>query len=281
MGTHDAVISHRRTAEGFVFRDLDDLPDEELDDLDEVEEISVELVVLALVGTTVVDDGLVERAYERALDRAGIAMSAEQRVVALGHIRRSLGRAEAEVFGELVGAAASAEGSERVDAATERRDERVARAVAEFDAAFAERAEREGIEAIPGAEAAIRRLRASGVRVALTTGLGRRTMEGILGALGWHDLADVVLCSDDVGRGRPCPDMALTALLRTRTSSVDSMIVVGDTVSDIASGLAAGAGVTVGVLTGAHDERALTMAGADAVIDSVVDLPTLLGLDGG
>lgn len=260
MSTHDIVVS-RRAAEQSAFHDLDDLPDEQLDDFDEVEEIEVELVVLALAGTTVVDDGLVEHAYERAMDRAGIATAAEDRVAALAFVRENIGRAKCDVFAELASD-----------------DDQAGRAVSEFEGAFFELAEREGLEAVPGAERTIRVLRESGVRVALTTGLTRRTMETILGALSWEGLADVVLCSDDVGRGRPYPDMALTALLRTGASCVDSMIVVGDTISDIESGLAAGAGVTVGVLTGWHDERALMLAGADAVIDSIADLPTLLGL---
>lgn len=261
MSTHDVVVSSRRAAEQFAFRDLDDLPDEQIDDLDEVEEIEVELVVLALAGTTVVDDGMVEHAYVLAMDRAGIATAAEARVSALEFVRENFGRAKGEVLRELAA------------------DEvQTARAVGEFEGAFSELAEREGLEPVPGAELTIRTLRENGVRVALTTGLTRCTMEAILGALSWNDLADVVLCSDDVQRGRPYPDLALTALLRTGTSSVDSMIVVGDTVSDIESGLAAGAGVTVGVLTGWHDERALTFAGADAVIDSIADLPALLGL---
>lgn len=44
------------------------------------------------------------------------------------------------------------------------------------------------------------------------------------------------------------------------------------------SGLRAGAGLVVGVLSGAHDEEELWDAGAHAVIDSVADLPELLGL---
>ena len=82
----------------------------------------------------------------------------------------------------------------------------------------------------------------------------------------------------DAGRGRPHPDLPLTALLRTETTSVDAMIVVGDTASDMQSGCRAGAGLVVGVLTGAHDEEQLTDAGAEEVLDSIVELPELLGL---
>ncbi|MGA0567508.1 HAD family hydrolase [Rathayibacter sp. KR2-224] len=283
MSTRDAIISSRRTVEELTFRDIDDLPNDELDDLDEVEEIEVELAVLALTGTTVVDDGLVERAYERALDRAGIATSAEERIAALACIRDNIGCDRADVFRHLVSASPhasttnSAAGGDEV--ATTDADDQASHAVSEFEAAFAELREREGVEAVPGAAVAIRELRASGVRVALISGFNSATTRAMLAELGWADLADVVLSSDDVPRGRPRPDLALTALLRCAGSAVERMIVVGDTVSDIESGLAAGAGVTIGVLTGSHDERSLADAGADAVIDSIADLPALLGLD--
>ena len=73
----------------------------------------------------------------------------------------------------------------------------------------------------------------------------------------------------------------LTALLRTRASSVASVVVVGDTASDVLSGRAAGAGLVVGVTTGAHSREQLLAAGADVVLDSVRELaglPQLAGL---
>ena len=87
-----------------------------------------------------------------------------------------------------------------------------------------------------------------------------------------------MLTPADAGRGRPHPDMPLTALLRTETSSVEAMVVVGDTVSDMQSGTRAGAGLVIGVLSGAHGEEQLLAAGADDVISSVAELPELLGL---
>ncbi|MFP3381067.1 HAD hydrolase-like protein, partial [Bacillus sp. SIMBA_069] len=86
----------------------------------------------------------------------------------------------------------------------------------------------------------------------------------------------ITLSREDAGRGSPFPDLALTALLRAGASSVEGMVVVGDTPSDIAAGVAAGAGLVVGVLTGRYDEQALLDAGADAVLPSVADLPELL-----
>ena len=67
---------------------------------------------------------------------------------------------------------------------------------------------------IDGAAEAITRLRDAGVKVALTTGFSGTTQEKLLAALGWQSLADLVLAPGDGVRGRPYPDLILTALIR-------------------------------------------------------------------
>lgn len=215
-----------------------------------------ELVVLDMAGTTVVDDGLVEGAFARAWDR--VRATDDGREAALEHVRATMGQSKIEVFRAIT-------------------DEETAQALnVQFEAAFRELIDEGRCEAIPGAEDAIRMLRDRGLRIAFTTGFSRATAEAILASLGWSDLADVVLTPADAGRGRPAPDLPLTALLRTATSSVAAMVTVGDTESDAASGRAAGAGLVVGVLTGSRDEGKLLAAGADVVLTSVVDLPAQL-----
>jgi phosphoglycolate phosphatase-like HAD superfamily hydrolase len=72
--------------------------------------------------------------------------------------------------------------------------------------------------------------------------------------------------------------MVLTALLRTGAADdVRQIAVAGDTSYDMLSGVRAGAGVVAGVLTGAHDADALRAAGATHVLDSVAQLPGVLG----
>lgn len=223
--------------------------------------VEVELVVFDMAGTTVRDDGLVERAFVLAADRTGITSSPEQREEAIDYVRETMGQSKIEVFRALTG---------DEDAAV--------RANEAFELAYSELVASVGVEAIPGAAEVMRELREGGVKVALTTGFSRVTLDALLDALGWHDIADVTLAPSDAGRGRPFPDMPLTALLRTGTTNVGAMVVIGDTASDMLSGVNAGAGLVVGVLSGAHDEDALEEAGADAVITSVADLPDLLGL---
>ena len=82
-----------------------------------------------------------------------------------------------------------------------------------------------------------------------------------------------------MGRGRPFPDLNLTALLRLGGSDVAALATVGDTAFDVLAGLAAGAGVVAGVLSGAHDRATLAAAGAPNIVESIVELPSVLHLD--
>jgi len=216
-----------------------------------------ELVVLDMAGTTVVDDGMVEGAFARAWDR--VQGTEVGRQVALQHVRDTMGQSKIEVFRGIA-------------------DEDTAQALnMEFERSFRELIAEGRCTPIAGAEATIRALRDSGLRIAFTTGFSRETAEAILTELGWNALADVVLSPADAGRGRPAPDLVLMAAIRGQVSAMSRVVVVGDTESDAGSGRSAGAGLVVGVLTGGRPEKSLLSAGADRVLASVADLPALLG----
>ncbi|WP_137844758.1 phosphonatase-like hydrolase [Microbacterium sp. 2FI] len=223
---------------------------------------TAELVVLDMAGTTVRDDGIVERAFERAAATTGVGAQLPDGY-ALDYVRATMGQSKIEVFTHLAG-------GDRAKAEE---------ATAAFEAAYEALIAEEGVEAIPGAAETLHILRDRGIRIVFTTGFSPVTRDAILDALDWHGLADTALSPADVGRGRPAPDLVLAAAIRARVSSMSAVVVVGDTASDVASGLAARAGLVVGVLTGAHDEATLSAAGAHAVIASVRGLPELLGLD--
>ena len=219
----------------------------------------LELVVLDMAGSTVLDDGVVEQAFQRAAERTGVADRLPW-TEALNHVRVTMGQSKIDVFTHLAGG--------DVEAA--------ARATAAFEGAYAEIVAEQGVSEIPGAADAIQDLKDAGLAVVLTTGFAPATRDALIDGLGWHGLVDLVLSPVDAGRGRPAPDLVLTALLRTRTSSVQAVAVAGDTVSDVESGRRAGAGFVAGVLTGAHDRPALSAAGADAVLSDVTALRGVL-----
>lgn len=215
----------------------------------------IELVVFDMAGTTVQDDGVVELAFERAAARTGVVanMSWDE---ALGYVRDTMGQSKIDVFSHLSGG-----------------DLPLAkRATESFEQAYAEIVQESGVTAIDGAAELITELRDRGLSVALTTGFAPVTRDAILDALGWRDLVNIALSPVDVGRGRPAPDLVLSALMRSGASSVQAVAVLGDTESDVRSGQRAGAGLVAGVLSGAHDRAALEAAGADYVLNSVVEL---------
>ncbi|MFI9237180.1 phosphonatase-like hydrolase [Streptomyces sp. NPDC053079] len=220
------------------------------------------LVLLDMAGTTVADDGLVERAFGAAAQALGVAPDTARYAEQLAHVRATMGESKISVFRHLFA------GDE--DAAR--------RANAEFESAYGALVAAGHCEPVPGAREAVETLRAEGRTVVLTTGFARVTQDTILAALGWTELADLTLCPADAGgRGRPYPDMVLTALLRTRAvDDVRRIAVAGDTSHDMRSAINAGAGVVAGVLTGAHDEAVLRAAGATHVLRSVAELPDLL-----
>lgn len=218
----------------------------------------IELTVLDMAGTTVTDDGLVLRAFEAAATAVGVPESGEERDAARTYVLDTMGQSKIEVFRHLFGT-----------------EERAQQANAAFEQAYTDSIE-DGIHAVPGAIEAIARLRDAGIKVVLTTGFSPATQQRIIDALGWADIADLVLAPGDGGRGRPYPDLVLNALLRTGIDDVAKVAVLGDTSSDVLSGLRAGASIVAGTLTGAHDADALNAAGATHVVDTVADFAELV-----
>ncbi len=219
----------------------------------------IRMVALDMAGTTVADGGAVEEAFQRALDAVGLTaggLTGDPQT----YIRRTMGQSKITVFTELL-----------------RGDRHLAEhANVAFESAFDQAVDRGEVSAIPGAEATFDALRDAGIRVCLTTGFSPATRDRILTALDWLGKVDLALSPADAGRGRPWPDMILTALLRLRIDDVAQIAVVGDTTSDLLAGTRSGASMVIGVLTGAHPREELARAPHTHLIDSVADLPALL-----
>jgi phosphoglycolate phosphatase len=219
----------------------------------------LELVCLDMAGTTVADDGAVLSAFDDAIDAAGVAEA--ERSAMRDYIVRTMGESKIAVFRALL-----------------REEDRAQHANAAFEDAYLRQIDRGAIKPIEGAEEVIRELRRSGFKAVLLTGFSSPTRDRLLTSLGWNGLADLTLVPSEAGRGRPYPDLVLTALLRTGAGDVAAVAVAGDTAYDMESGRRAGARVRAGVLTGTHDEATLQAAGATHVLRSVRDLPGVLGI---
>jgi phosphoglycolate phosphatase len=220
---------------------------------------ATELVALDMAGTTVADDGLVERAFLEALDHTA-ALDAVGEAAAREYVRATMGESKIDCFLGLL-----------------RDPQRAHAANAEFENAYARLAGTVGVRALAGAEELLRDLRAAGIRTCLTTGFSPATREAILDDLGWDPLVDLALSPADAGgRGRPHPDMLLTAALRLRVVDLGNVVVVGDTTSDLLAGSRARAGEVVGVLTGAHDRQTLGTAPHTRIVESVADVREII-----
>lgn len=219
----------------------------------------IELVCLDLAGTTVRDDGLVEHAFLAALDAVAPDEPVARRAAALRYVHETMGQSKIAVFRALFEEEATAQ-----------------EANAAFEDAYGRGFLEVGVEPIDGAVETIDALRASGRKVCLLTGFSVATRDLLLDALGWNDLADLALCPEEVGRGRPYPDLVLSAILRLEIDDVASVAVVGDTAADMLTARRAGSRLRVGVLTGADDRARLESAGATFVAESVAGLAELV-----
>ena len=126
------------------------------------------------------------------------------------------------------------------------------------------------------AESTLAILRSAGIRTCLTTGFSPTTRDRIIASLGWEGKVDLALSPVDAGRGRPWPDMILTAVLRLHIDDVAEVAVVGDTASDLVAGRRSGASLVVGVLSGAHSRAELSEAPHTHLIASVAELAPLV-----
>lgn len=228
------------------------------------EVIPIRLACLDLAGTTIGDVAMVERAFAEAIATQGIVPGTGAYARAMVHVHRSRGCPTIEVFRGIF-----PDNEAQAQAAS-----------LTFERSYEGVIGRAGLVPPPGTVEALEKLRAAGVKICLTTGFSRTTINGMLSALNWSDKVDLVLCPQDAGRGRPMPDMILTAVLRLGIEDVRQVAVAGDSESDMLSGRRSGASVVAGVLTGVHSKERLLKGGATHILDSIADLPGLvLGRD--
>ena len=190
------------------------------------------------------------KAFATALAPQNLPVAAYHQ--AMTDVRSSMGQSKIEVFRRILG------------------DEQAAGQANEaFEDHYAAAVRAGHVAAMPGATDVFKACRDAGIRVCLATGFSPTTRDAIISELGWADLIDLALSPADAGRGRPWPDIPLTALLFLHGGAVSEIAVAGDTASDVESGLRAGAGIVAGVLTGASSRADLEQAGAPLILDSI------------
>jgi phosphonoacetaldehyde hydrolase len=154
-------------------------------------------------------------------------------------------------------------------------------------------------DVIPGIVPAVGQLREQGIRIGSTTGYTRSMMAGILTSAAAQGYApDVVVCAGETAQGRPAPLMIWKALVELGVWPAGAVVAVDDAPVGLAAGRNAGCW-TVGVAASGNGlgldfdaftklspetrkarlERVadeLAQAGADFVVETVVDLPRVI-----
>ena len=220
------------------------------------------LACLDLAGTLVNETGSVDAAFSAALASQGITPDSPRYAATMRYVADTMGQSKVTVLEAILGD-----------------KHKAADANAVFETAYNKELAGGKVTPLPGAEDAIATLKAADVKVCFTTGFSPATRDALLASLGWDKVADLVLSPADAGRGRPFPDMILTAVLRLEIDDVAQVAAVGDTVNDLLTARRAGCGAVIGVLTGAHDRAALASASHTHIVASIGDVPPLLQVE--
>jgi phosphoglycolate phosphatase len=128
-----------------------------------------------------------------------------------------------------------------------------------------------GTRPYPGVEAALDRLRAKSVRLAVCTNKIERLTHLLLDALGWSGRFEAVVGGDTLPVRKPQPEPLLEAI---RRSGGGRAAFVGDSITDVDTARAAG--IPVVAVSFGFSDRPATALGADALIDRFDDLDAAL-----
>lgn len=212
--------------------------------------MAIELIVFDIAGTLIEDHDEVTSAFHAAFQKNGIAVTREE-------LRECKGAAKREVIRRFAGDEALVE-----------------KTFADFRRILEEEYVR-SLKPIAGAEQAVRELRARGIKTATITGFYRELRDAIIDRLGWRELFDSHVSSDDVPQGRPAPDLILRAMELCGANDAGKVMVVGDTPLDIQAANNAGT-IAVAVLTGVHSEERLDRERYSMMVESVAAIPALV-----
>ncbi len=132
-----------------------------------------------------------------------------------------------------------------------------------------------GVRLMPGARALLAELKKGGYRLAVASNRPRRFSLIALRVLGIRPFFDVVVCGDEVPRGKPAPDMFRRILQRCNISPREA-VYVGDMTIDVEAGRRAKIR-TVAIPTGSCRRSELAALKPWKLIRSLKELRGFLG----
>ncbi len=141
---------------------------------------------------------------------------------------------------------------------------RIQRVADAKEAGYREIIQREGLSPLPGATQWVRTLHQAGWRQAIASSAPRLNVEAMRRVLGFADLIETCVSADDVRKGKPDPEVFLTAAAHLGVRP-ERCVVVEDAPAGIEAARRGGMH-SVGVGNGAVGE-------AEVVVRSLADLP--------
>ncbi len=132
--------------------------------------------------------------------------------------------------------------------------------------------------ALPGCRAALSTLHTAGYRLGVATNDSTGGAERTLLSLGVAQMFEAAYGYDAVANPKPAPD-TIHAFCDLTGLKASQLAMVGDNRHDLQMARAGGAGLAIAVLSGTGTRESLSPL-ADAVLDSIVDLPAYLAAQG-
>ncbi|MHA8099884.1 HAD family hydrolase [Aquirufa aurantiipilula] len=232
---------------------------------------NIQLVVLDMAGTTILDEHEVEHCFKKAAQKNGL-LSSDERILALQ------GYAKLYVFQTLW--------TEQLGEGDSTIAQKAQNSYQDFTQILEEHYLNNEVKPTEGCLELFTYLHQQGIYIALSTGFYRKVANIILEKIGWGKNLNqnymniqnktgihLSICPDEVqGAGRPSPKMIELAMLKFGITDKNQVINVGDTPVDLAFGKNAGVRLALGVCNGSHTREQLEAHPNDGLLNNIAEL---------
>lgn len=232
---------------------------------------NIQLVVLDMAGTTILDEHEVEHCFKKAAQKNGL-LSSDERILALQ------GYAKLYVFQTLW--------TEQLGDGDPTIAQKAQNSYQDFTQILEEHYLNNEVKPTEGCLELFTYLHQQGIYIALSTGFYRKVANIILEKIGWGKNLNqnymniqnktgihLSICPDEVqGAGRPSPKMIELAMLKFGITDKNQVINVGDTPVDLAFGKNAGVRLALGVCNGTHTREQLEAHPNDGLLNNIAEL---------
>lgn len=222
----------------------------------------IKMVVLDMAGTTVNEHNLVYKTVQKVINAEGFDVSLDE------VLQYGAGKEKHQAITDVLTACTNAKNISEIA------DKTFGNFKSALDIAYNENE----ITTFFGMEDFFGFLKQNDIKIVLNTGYNRQTANKLMNKLNWQigNQVDALITSDDVGNGRPNPDMIYMAMKKFGITDAANVLKAGDSEIDIEEGKNSGCGITVGVLSGAQKKEQLEAASPDYILKDVTELKNIL-----